>query len=450
MQRGIVNPSLGNRLANVDIFQALTGASLFCFIGSIFFSSLIPGTGAVRLGSVVVILLSSLAPLLRSSYKVKILPAGALLICFLVFIVFNRGSSLIFGSDRMWFLFFTSCVLMAFLLAGNLAHWIEFSAKLIAVFALVHAVATVVFFIVPNLYWSWFKPHYFPSTATANGYKAGLSSHYSTNGMYLAWGLIAAFYYWQVDGRRRSRKWEIAAILLFVAILLTTKRAHLVFGIAACFVIYLLLNSGKGTFGTVFKVTSFVVCALVALYVASQFVPELAAVVSRLQDAEVDEGRSSYYGVCFDMFVSSPFIGESWGSFTTALFQSGVSDLARLYRQGFLNQNAHSVYLQVLAEEGICGFLLFLGFAISALVYSIKSALTPSGDQSYKLFALSAGVQVFFLLYCVTGNPLYELIEYSVYLLVGIAPCLTRVLPASRTRRQLREHQSLEVPLAEA
>lgn len=426
---------LGARLASIDVFDVLTGASLFFFIGSVYFSSLLPATGAVRLAAVIVILLVSLASLLRSNDKLKVLPAGALIICFLVYVVVNRGTSLILGDDRQWFLFFTSCVLIAFLLAGRLFRWIELSIKIIVVFALIHAVATVVFLIVPNLYRGWFKPHFFPFTATANGYKAGLSAHYSTNGMYLAWGLICAFYLWLRDGGQNTRKWQFATILIFVAVLLTTKRAHLVFGVVACFVLYLLLNSGKGTFGTVFKVVSFLICALVALYIASQFVPEIAGVVSRLQDAELDEGRSSYYGVCLDMFASSPIFGEGWGSFTTALFQSGVSDLARLYRQGILNQNAHCVYLQVLAEEGLCGFLLFMGFVLTALVYSIRSALASSGDRSHGIFALSTGIQIFFLLYCVTGNPLYELIEYSVYLLVGVAPAFARVVPAKKSQR---------------
>lgn len=424
------------RLAYSRLSFLMIGASLFCFFGSVFFAGLFPYAGAIRCGSVGVIIFSATVSLLEDNKKFNLMTAGVLALCFMIFILFNRGDSLIQGSDRTWFLFFASCMLVSFLLRGELSRWLEFSAKLIAIFALIHATATVVFFVIPNLYTGWFKPCFYASVYTANGYKAGLSNHYSTNAMYLAWGLITSFYFWQASEQRASRKWQIVAIVIFIAILLTTKRAHLVFGLASCLVVYLLLNHGKG-FGAVIKMVSFAICVLVVFCIAAQFVPELAGVVDRIQGAKIDEGRSSYYGVCLDLFASSPFLGHGWGSFTAALYQSGVSDVVRLIRQGNLSQNAHNVYLQLLAEEGLVGFLLFMSFAISALGCSVRSALTScrNRDGSRGLYALSGGVQVFFLLYCITGNPLYDLAEYTVYLLLGVAPSLLLLATHSRNWR---------------
>ncbi len=417
--------SLGRRIGEADLGSVIIGAGLFCFLLSVFFSSLIPEANLARNGSLAAVDCIALLRHVRKGTRFRFLAPGIFLGCFLVFAVLNHGSRLISGGDRSWFTLFLMCLAAAILLKNDSVNWIRLIAELIAVFALVHAVATVLFFAVPNLYSGWFKPHFYPSTLTASSYKAGLTSHYSTNGMYLAWGLISAFYLWQASARLGGRKWLILFVVILVAVLLTTKRAHLVFGAVSCLVVYLLLNSGKGAFGTTFKIAAFAVGALAVFYIASLYVPEIAGVVERLDGAELDDGRTGYYEICFQLFGTSPLFGHGWGAFTNALYQSGISDLARLYRNGNLDQNAHNVYLQLLAEEGLAGFALFVGFAITSLVYSVRAALADSCGRAGGLYALSAGIQVFFLLYSITGNPLYSTFEYPVYLLLGASLTIT-------------------------
>ena len=418
--------SLRRRIGNVELDSVLIGAGLFCFLASVFFGGLMPMANAVKHVSIAVIDAVALLRLFHRNVRISLLPACCILMCFLCYIIANRGTSLIGGYGRSWLVLFCLCLIAAILLRNDTVDWISIGAKFVAVFGLIHAVATITFFVIPDLYSGWFKPHFYAGVFTARDYKAGLSNHYSTNGMYLAWGLITSFYFGQVADRRGGRKWKVAVVVILVGILLTTKRLHLVVGIGACLVIYLLFNVGKGSFGAAFKVAVVAAVALVVFYLVSISVPEIAGVIDRLQDLELDDGRSSYYGICLNLFQSSPIFGHGWESFSTALYQSGVSDLARLYRNGNLHQTAHSVYYQLLAEEGIIGFVLFFGFAFTALIFTTKVALENARNGRVGLYALAVGVQVFFLWYSFTGGTLYECIEYSVYLIIGTSLSLSR------------------------
>ena len=424
MPNHVMDNSLGRRIGDIEIGSLLISVSLVFFMLSIFFRGLLPMASAVSYVSVVVIDAVALLKLGRRNVKFKLLPVAIILICFLSFVAANRYFS--FDTGLGWLVFFSLCFIAAVLLGNDTVDWITIAVKIVAVCGVIHAVATIGFLVLPHLYTGWFKPHFYSGVTTATGYKSGLTNHYSTNGMYLAWGLITCFYNWQSAGRRDGRKWQLAALVVLAALLLTTKRMHLIVGIGSCLVVYLLLNSGKGSFKTTIKIVAFAIVALAVFYVASLYVPELAKVIARLQDVELDEARSSYYAICLDLFGSSPIVGHGWGSFTSALYQSGVSDLARLYRNGNLSQDAHNVYLQLLAEEGLVGLLLFLGAAVTSLVVSIRSALSRKYGVSGGLYALAVGIQVFFLLYCFTGNPLYEPVEYSIYLIIGISLSLSR------------------------
>lgn len=403
----------------------MIGGALFIFMAAVFFGDILPKSNTVLCASIAVVDFVAALRLFRNSHRFRLLPPSVLMLLFLGFILVNQSSSLLNGADSFWLLRYGLCFVAAILLITDSVDWLIFVAKLLVVFGLIHAIFTIVFLAFPDLYTGWFKPHFFPSTLMAVGYKSGLCGHYSTNGMYLAWGLIASFYFWQISGRRDRKKWQVVVILILVALLLTTKRAHLVFGIVSCLVVYMLLNAGKGSIGTAFKLALFLALALIAFYLASLFVPEIAGVVDRLNGAELDEGRSDYYAICLELFQSSPFVGHGWESFTTALYQSGIADLRRLYLTGNLHQNAHNVYFQLLAEEGLIGFALFLSFALTSLILALRALRHHFGSIS-KLCAFSFGVQTFFLLYCITGNPLYDTVEYSVYLIAGVAPFLAQ------------------------
>ena len=74
--------------------------------------------------------------------------------------------------------------------------------------------------------------------------------------------------------------------------------------------------------------------------------------------------------------------------------------------------NAHNVYLQLLCETGILGFLIFMSGAIELFVRTLKllkKNIRDSfsiGSKGTIFFVLT--MQIFFWLYSLTGNCLYD------------------------------------------
>lgn len=76
----------------------------------------------------------------------------------------------------------------------------------------------------------------------ANNCVPGLTNHYSTNGIYLAIGLMmfsSSFLFEEGKNRRKSKIW---LVLIVLALLLTGKRAHLLFSVFSIGVMWLLCS----------------------------------------------------------------------------------------------------------------------------------------------------------------------------------------------------------------
>lgn len=439
--------SINNSLWDIDVEVLLIKLSVTIFLATIFFSGIIKGFPLIRNVALCSALLISFLRAIRRREKFKLTIVGVLVLIFLCFVVVNYGGTLLTGGGSSWLVVFSLTAVLGVLLKLDADEWFFYIAKVVAVFGLIHALATIAFLLLPGFYSGWFKPHFYAGVVTAIDYKSGLTSHYSMNGMNLAWGLISSFFLSQLSTARDNKQWVAFSMVILIGLLATTKRAHLAFGLAACLVMYILFNRESGSFGILFKLCIVAVLLLLVLYFVSLYIPAISAVLDRFQGMSDDEtfgGRSDYYSICIEMWKESPLAGHGWGSFTQTLYQSGISDLKRLYLAGNLTQKAHNVYLQLLAEEGALGLLIFLIMAFAGVIRAylcadVKRTAERRLDRADSLGVLAVGVQVFFLMYCITGNPLYDLVEYSIYLLLGLS--YVAATPLCKTASRFDEFQ---------
>lgn len=131
-------------------------------------------------------------------------------------------------------------------------------------------------------------------------------------------------------------------------------------------------------------------------------------VFARLSATSTDDlnarARFLYWGAAFELWRAHPLAGVGAGNFSTRLTEARAAFAARRpdstlngINEGYLNAGAHNEYIQIIAELGAAGLLLFVAFC-AALVWSAWRALrsstgplVPGAVASLLVFAVSSG-----------------------------------------------------------
>lgn len=249
----------------------------------------------------------------------------------------------------------------------------------------------------------------------------GLTSHYSTNGVYLGLGLVF-FVSDYIENIKRSKDARIKVIckilVVLFALILTAKRAHILFALMASFAMYYVYNSNKKMSRWIY-ISAAVLGLLFVFLIGAQFVPALENVLNRFVYAdggEVTNGHIWFWKFALKLFSESPIIGVGWGGFKHEYFKV-------IGRYGSTSDwvDAHCVFIQLLCEQGIVGLSLFLIATLTGLKNTWKTIKRARTNRIHldngvlqRLF-VSFGIQCFFLLYCSTGNCLYDCEVFYIY-----------------------------------
>lgn len=329
------------------------------------------------------------------------------IICIFI-ILFNRNARFAAGSFGI-----DVCIvigLAVFCLASTTDKWHQSYYKFLFWMGIFYGVTTIFLFLFPRIYLQYVEPLFGTQRGillAQNGYAVGFTQHYSTTAMYLSTGASTAVIP-LLRGEVFDQKTKRGLILLFViiygAVLLTGKRAHSIFIIFAAVAAYWFLNKDKKQGRFFYLIAG--LSAFVAVYIiAAHFYPPLYNIINRFEYTisrnNLLSGRQNLFLECLNMFKSSPLFGSGWGSYT-------FLTVSRF-------QDAHNVYLQLLAENGIILSIPFYAFFLVNWVHVAKavSSLTLSGllkNQNDTIMAGSAlFFQTFFLFYCLSGNPLYDI-----------------------------------------
>ena len=259
--------------------------------------------------------------------------------------------------------------------------------------------------------------HWMAEENFLQGYNPGLTSHYSMNGMYLSFAII---YFFSQFLSKKEKKYIFWTFLAILAILFNAKRGPLIFSIMSCMVMYLFYNKEKMT-NKIFKGSIILLLGIVSILIISSFVPQILNVVDRFEKAfetgNFLNGREDFYDLAKELWKDSILFGNGWGAFSY-YFQEYLYDVG--YGVEYLD--AHNVYLQLLCETGLFGFLFYVVIMITSFVETIKSISQVNDSFNELQLYFSLGYQTFFILYCFSGNPLYDIQCYAIYFIcIGIS-----------------------------
>lgn len=345
-------------------------------------------------------------------------PMASLLLLWAI-ALFNQNHDIAAG-DYSWLFFFSATLLVTITLGFGEGLSFCKAVKFVALLGLFFALATIAMWLYPLLF-DVVKEFFFSSSISARSYRNGFTAHYSTNAIYITFGIICMFALLVNEGRKKFRYLEfIGLVACFFALFLTTKRTHLAIAIVACMSMY-LLSGDKRLSSRMTGLLAWGAAALAVFSIAAQYIPELSMTIDRiigLSDDDTFGSRSDLYSICINLWKSSPIVGNGWGSFTEALYNSPAG--ARFAVQGYFEIDAHNVFLQILAESGLVGLCIFLAWSVGSLIQTGRLTRSSEIDATYKTVVTAAwGVQLFFLVYCFTGNPLYDPQMFIPFLLIG-------------------------------
>ena len=330
-------------------------------------------------------------------------------LAFAVFALVDRyatGGSLGFSQMALPLAAFAACV------SACSTTWLKTALRCVAVMLTIHLVATLSFYALPNLYIGTVKMRFFADSANAIGYQSGLTSHYSDNGFLMVLGLILCASFSLGESRDVRRRWAILAVLFLFGLILTQKRAHLLFGAFSLVCLFAMTNV-KG------KTLKFLLLAIVAFVAGSaavSFVPGVAASFERIVGtfdsgdmAETTTGRIFLWNAAIKGWLASPIVGNGWGSFRY------------VWPGGNASIYAHNEILQLLNDVGVVGLVLFAALALSSFVLAFNNVRyavqTNAEDSTIRVSAyFSFALQLFLLVYsCTTGGLLQQPLIYISY-----------------------------------
>lgn len=291
----------------------------------------------------------------------------------------------------------------------------------------IHIIATIIVRALPSVYEATLLKVFDPVTQTSlkeylsSGRIAGITSHPSQNGIYLAISMILfCSLYFIYD--RKDRKTKVWLVLSVVALLICGKRAHAVFAVFAVIAMYFYyVNEAK--FSKFIKIVIGVLVGLVGVVILANYVPAINSTIVRIIDlfSETDKtgGRQYFYAYALSWFNTNPIFGIGWEGFKYSLNAAAGAYLGR-----YEYMSAHNVYLQVMCELGIIGLIIFVlqMFLDFGRLLSKKNWKRMADKEDRFYIAVACCIHLFFVLYCITGNALFDpeiMIPYMV--LMGFA-----------------------------
>lgn len=303
------------------------------------------------------------------------------------------------------------CILTVFVCSKSY-EWILHVPKLIVCIGALNIIATIVFYVNNTVYEKFIALTYGSyQNGTANGlygYRAGIADHYSQNGTYISIVLLvlAATLFLMEKRSKKHKLVMLSCLLSVVALLLTGKRAHLLFVIGTIILIYYIANPNQRV-GKTFKLMIFLVVLLFAGSILVEYFPQLSYTFERLQNVGTDSAsmnRILMWEYAVEMINDSPIFGAGWWGFR---YESGIITILPDAATG-----CHNIYLEVLANCGIVGFVVFIAVLLSSLISNIKNiaiCTTNEGIERYKRVLLAAiAIQIFCMMYGLTGNVIFD------------------------------------------
>ena len=294
------------------------------------------------------------------------------------------------------------------------------------------AILFMSFIITAGVYLQRFVPeiyrviiHLFPSRMQSdlsnnNGEVRGIKG-FATNVGFTANYIITGIFVLlsRINIKKTRRKIVIQIIILGIALLMTGKRGPVIFSLFSVFLVGFLPIRGtermKKIWGAFLAVLVFSVFYF-AFDSALEQIPVLGRYIESINlfinGEDITSGRSRLYAWAIHLVIRNPIFGIGWGKYRTTVV--GNATVVK-------SLDTHNVYLQLLCETGIIGFLIFVTTFLMSWTMTKNAYCSCLAEDNEELkkwrtpLCFSFIFQTYFLLFSLTGNPLYDQFYQVIY-----------------------------------
>lgn len=342
---------------------------------------------------------------IKKNYKV-ILPVFVMIG---VFIFFRNGDicNKHFGMPFYIVEFFT----IIFVLISN-DKWNRIFGNVLMLFIIEHVLATWFCFIFKDFYYNNililfqdFKEELLYQYEHRQ--IAGITHHYSTNAIYLFLGIVFEIYNFNYN--IKESKINIFSYIILIlnigALLLTGKRAQVFLGMLSFIIVFIINNKGN-VFKIIKKHYKKLVIAIILIITIIGFIPSFREPFMRLYDGVKNKDmlitRKPMYSLAIDKFKQKPVLGNGWGTYKY-FYHDEISQKERNY------MDTHNIYLQLLSEIGIVGFIIFDATMIYFIYIAVKFNKKEKDIVRKRYILMFLTYHIYILLEGMIGNPIYDI-----------------------------------------
>lgn len=231
----------------------------------------------------------------------------------------------------------------------------------------------------------------------------GFTFQTAVTAQFIIMGIMAALYLYTMHKSNKSKIISIIEIVLMLGGLILTGKRSPILNFGAAFIVVDILTVKRNKTGNrIVAVALGLVIALTAIYFLGPLFSGSRNTLVRFLEfttfediGEATNGRLFLYIQAISEFMKHPIFGIGWGRYSRIYHMTG----------------AHNIYLQLLCECGIIGFLFAVWGMFFTLFKTIKMLLGKSLDvnsPSGILLKCSVFIQIYILVYGLFGNPIYD------------------------------------------
>lgn len=323
------------------------------------------------------------------------------------------GLSLCYSQDKaetVKYFMVMSIMIIIKIVYSNIEGYKDYIIKLFYISSLIHVMATIAYIIVPNIMikiCSIILPYksYLDNLQFYNiGSIAGITGQTGMNAFYIS--IYISIIYSRIICSNKNKLYNIVLLIIgFIALFLTAKRGPLITNIIAILVVTVIF-SNINIKNLMPKLIAFTVLLIIGYNVICR-IPQAQVMIDKFtifsESADITNGRSELWNEASDYIKVNPIIGI--GAYATPRV---------------MGEMTHNIYVQLVLELGIFGLIFFIGAMIISFIltfknyYKIKSNKIVENTEKV-FFSISVYIQLYFIIYGMSGNPLYGITFLAPY-----------------------------------